>query len=115
MPLNDRDQAIAVAEAHVRAAGVGEPQLLGAEHVSDREPMRDSAEHRLRALGATDAQLEKMKEIWCNRKARHRWEVRFLLYDSRYTDGITIGFVKIDDATGEIALDVFQRGGPTVA
>jgi hypothetical protein len=115
MRLSDRDHAIAVAEAHVRAAGVGEPQLLNAEHCSGREPMTDKTEQRLRSLGATDAEVGKMKEIWSNRKAQPRWEVRFLLNDPRYTDGITIAFVKIDDATGKSELEVFQRGGPAVA
>jgi hypothetical protein len=91
--LNDREQAIAVAEAHVRAARVGEPQLLNAGHRSGCEAMSDSAEERWRSLGATDEHVAKLKEIWRNRTARPRWEVRFLLHDSRYTDGITIAFV----------------------
>jgi hypothetical protein len=111
MRPSDREQAIAVAEAHVRGARIGEPQLLNAEYRAGDEPMPDSAEQRLRSLGATDAHVEKLKEIWRNRTTRPRWEIRFLLHDQRYADGITIAFVDVDDATGRVGLRVFERGG----
>jgi hypothetical protein len=107
MPLSDRDHAIAVAEQHVRAARVGEPQLLHAERVSGGKPMSDAIEQRLRSLGATDAQVERMKGMVRNRNERPQWEVSFLLNDPRYTDGVTVASVQLDD-TVNADLEVFQ-------
>src|SRR4051812_31389071 len=114
MRLSDRDQAIAVAEARVRDANVGTPQLLGAEHLASNE-FSKATENRLWSLGATEAQIHKIREIVMSRPPRPAWHVQFLLRDSRYVDGVTVATVKIDDATGAPELDVFQRGGPTVA
>jgi hypothetical protein len=113
MPLSDRDRAIAVAQARVRDARVGEPQFLGAEHRSDHE-MTGTTERRLRSMGATQEQIQKMRDILRNHPPRPAWEVRFLLHDPRYVDGVTIATVKIDDATSVAELDVFERGGPGV-
>ena len=76
--------------------------------------MSDSAEQKLRSLGASDSNVEKMKEIISKRPEQPRWEVTFLLHDPRYIDGITIATVRIDDATGQSELKVFERGGTAV-
>ena len=108
-------EAVTIAEAHIRGARVGEPQFLSDRRSSGCEPMSDSAEQKLRSLGASDAIVEKMKEIINKRLEQPRWEVGFLLHDRRYTDGITIATVRIHDATGHAELKVFERGGPTNA
>jgi hypothetical protein len=110
MAADDRDNAIAVAEACVRAAGVGEPKLLTACHRSGREPLHDGTVKRLREVGATEADVEYMQAIRLKLPPRPRWEIQFLLFDPRYVDGITIAFVTIEDATGKPEFKVFQRG-----
>src|SRR5438270_9176186 len=99
MRLSDHDQAIAVAEARIRDAGVGTPQLLSADHHSSNE-MSEATEERLRSLGGTEQQIQTMKHILKNRPPRPAWHVRFLLRDSKHVDGITVATVRIDDATG---------------
>jgi hypothetical protein len=111
MRLIDRDQAVVIAEACIRDAGVGMLQLLGADYHSDHE-MSDATEQRLWSLGGTVKQIEKMKEILKKRPPQPAWHVRFLLRDPRYVDGITVAIVKIDDATGAADLEVFERGDP---
>ena len=114
MRQDDRDQAIAVAQACILTAKVGEPKLLYAHHLSGNEPMSDFQERMLRETRAPDAVVEKMNEIWSKRRVQPRWEVSFLLLDPRYVSGVTVAFVTIDDTTDKAEFEVYQPGGGTV-
>jgi hypothetical protein len=111
---DDRENAVAVAEACVRAAGIGDPKLLGASHLTGREPLTDARVRQLREAGATEAAIESMQQIRQKLPPRPRWEVQFLLFDARYVDGVTIVFVTIEDATGKPEFKVFERSGGKV-
>jgi len=114
MEAHDRESAIAVAEACVRAAGVGEPKLLTDYRLTGREPLSDGTVKNMREMGATDADVESMQQIRQKLPPRPRWEIQFLLFDPRYVGGVTVAFVTIEDATGKPGLKVFERQGGRV-
>lgn len=107
-----RNEIIAVAEAYIVNANVGRPELMSAEFQTSEEKYASTI-RRLKHLGSPDRIIRGMENHLANKPPKSGWTVNFILYDDRYVDGITIATVKIDEASGEIEMDVTQRTSKT--
>jgi len=99
-----RRKAIAIAQAHVREAGIDKPELIDAEHVTSADHVAATLEH-VRSRGWSDRVFNTMKEHLVLQPPPTGWRVTFWVYDERYGNGADFAIVTVDDATGVPRMD----------
>lgn len=98
-PNRHRRKAIAIAQAHVREAGIGRPELIDAEHVTSADHVAATLEH-VRSRGWSDRVFNTMEAHLALQPPPTGWCVSFWVYDKRYEGGADLVIVTVDDVTG---------------
>jgi hypothetical protein len=98
-PKQRRRKAIAIAEAHLREAGIGKPELMDAEHVTFADNVTAILDH-IRSRGRSNWVFNTMKAHLALQPPPTGWRVSFWVYDERYIGGADLVIVTVDDITG---------------
>jgi hypothetical protein len=115
LPPATTDQAIiSAAEQFVREAQIGRSQLLFVTPHTPHTRRRAMIRSMKRGLFSRDQRLKLLGAIRSSPPSPPTWSVGFLLYDDRYTHGVTLATVTLDESAAVLKLDVHGGPNPTV-
>jgi hypothetical protein len=102
---NPRRKAIAIAEAHLRNAGIGEPEFKDAEYVLAANAAASTMRH-LRSRGSSDFVLKTMEAHLVLNPPPTGWRVTYYVRANRHAVDFRLAIVTIDAKNGAVHLNV---------